>query len=79
MDAILQNTFSSAFSWMKMFELWLKFHWDNGLAPTRRQAIIWPNDGQFTDAYASLGFNELQLDQIGCHFANNIFKYIFLN
>ena len=24
---------------------------DNGLAPTRRQAIIWTNDGQFTDAY----------------------------
>ena len=24
---------------------------DNGLAPTRRQAIIWTNDGNFTDAY----------------------------
>ena len=24
---------------------------DNGLAPSRRQAIIWTNDGQFTDAY----------------------------
>ena len=24
---------------------------DKGLAPTRRQAIIWNNDGQFTDAY----------------------------
>ena len=24
---------------------------DNGKAPTRRQAIIWTNDGQFTDAY----------------------------
>ena len=23
----------------------------NGLAPVRRQAIIWTNDGQFTDAY----------------------------
>ena len=23
----------------------------NGLAPTRRQAIIWTNDGKFTDAY----------------------------
>ena len=23
---------------------------DNGLAPTRRQAIIWSNDDQFTDA-----------------------------
>ena len=24
---------------------------DNGLAPTRRQAIIWTNDGKFIDAY----------------------------
>ena len=24
---------------------------DNGLAPTRRQAIIWTNDGQIPDAY----------------------------
>ena len=24
---------------------------DNGLAPSRRQAIIWTNDGLFTDAY----------------------------
>ena len=24
---------------------------DNGLAPTRRQAIIWSNGGKFTDAY----------------------------
>ena len=27
MDAISQTTFSSAFSWMKMFEFPLKFHW----------------------------------------------------
>ena len=24
---------------------------DNGLAPTRHQAIIWTSDGKFTDAY----------------------------
>ena len=24
---------------------------DNGLAPARQQAIIWTNDGFFTDAY----------------------------
>ena len=50
----------------EMFEFRLKFHWslflrdrltifhlgsDNGLAPSRRQAIIWTNDGKFTDAY----------------------------
>ena len=30
-------------------------HWfigsDNGLAPDRRQAIIWTNDGKYVDAY----------------------------
>ena len=37
-------------------------HWaDNSLAPNRRQAIIWTNDGKFADAYiyASFAFNEL--------------------
>ena len=24
---------------------------DNGLAPTKQQAVIWTNDGYFTDAY----------------------------
>ena len=28
MDAISQTTFSSAFSWMKMFEFRLNFHWN---------------------------------------------------
>ena len=27
MAAISQTTFSSAFSWMKTFEFWLRFHW----------------------------------------------------
>ena len=27
---------------------------DNGLAPIRRQAIIWPNVGMFTNAYMRL-------------------------
>ena len=29
-DAILQTPFSNAFSWMKMFEFQLKFHWSLG-------------------------------------------------
>ena len=60
MDAISQTTFSNAFSWMKMFEFLFKFTGvcyqgsnyqyssigsDNGLAPSRRQAIIWTNGG----------------------------------
>ena len=31
MEAISQTTFSSAFSWMKMFELESKFHWSSFL------------------------------------------------
>ena len=62
MDAISQTTFSSAFSRIKMFQFWKKFHWglflndrridsDNGLAPSKGQAITWTNGCQFTDAY----------------------------
>ena len=60
MAAILQTTFWNAFSWMKMFDFPLKFHWilfyswqyvsigsDNVLAPKRQQVIIWTNDGLF--------------------------------
>ena len=46
---------------MKVFEFLFKFRWslllrviigsDNGLAPARRQAIIWTNDGSIADAY----------------------------
>ena len=58
--AISQTTLSNSFSWMKMLEFRLKFleicsigsnlqystiGSDNGLAPSRRQAIIWTNDG----------------------------------
>ena len=61
---ISQTTFSNVFSSMKIFEFWLKFHWslfltvqyssigpDNGLAPSKRQAIIWTNEAHFDDAY----------------------------
>ena len=40
---------------------------DNGLALTRQQAIIWTNDGKFTDGwriYASLGLNELTVNSL---------------
>ena len=60
MDDTLQMRFSNAVSWIKIIVFWLKFNWnwspriqlqysstglDNGLAPVRRQAIIWRNDG----------------------------------
>ena len=75
MVAILQTTFSNTFSWMEMFWFPLIFqvysegsNWqyisiglDNGLAPNRRQAIIWTNDGLiYWCIYASLGLNELR-------------------
>ena len=59
MASILKTALSNARSWMKTYKFGLKFHWslfpsvklkyssigsDNGLVPTRRQAIIWTND-----------------------------------
>ena len=77
MDAISQTTFSSAFSWMKMFEYRLKFHWSLFL---RVQLTIsqhwfrkWLGADQATShyldqwwldyqrIYASLGLNELMV------------------
>ena len=75
MAAISQTTLSNAFSWTKILELRLNFPEvcsqgsnyqysstgsDNGLAPTRRQAIIWIIDHKITDAYMRhSGLNEL--------------------
>ena len=75
MDAISQTPFLSAFSWMKMYEFRLKFHWSLFL---RVQLTIfqhwfrwWLGAGQATShylnqwwfiywcIYASLGLNEL--------------------
>ena len=76
MTAIFQTTFSHDFFLMKRREFRLRFHWrlflgvqstlfrqciDNGLAPVRRQAIIWTNDGLvYWHKHASLGLNELR-------------------
>ena len=65
------------------FGYWLKFHLnlflnvqltknsiglDNGLAPSRRQAIIWNIDGWFTDAYmrhlASMRFKINRIERL---------------
>ena len=48
MVAISQTTFSSAFSWMKMFEFRLKFHWPLFLRvniPTLVQVMAWCRPG----------------------------------
>ena len=58
MTAISQTKYLNAFSRTKIFEFWLKIIWslfqyhqeyafigsDDGLAPIKRQAIIWTND-----------------------------------
>ena len=75
-DAILQTTFSNAFSWMKMYEFRLRFHWN--LFPGIQLTIFqhwfrwWLGADQATShylnqwwlfywcIYASLGLNELR-------------------
>ena len=75
MAEIFQTIVSNVFSWMKMYEFRLRFHevysqgsnWQyssigsgNGLAPSRRQAIIWTDDGiVYWRIYASLSLNDL--------------------
>ena len=75
MNAISQTTFSSAFSWMKMFEFRLKFHWNMFLRVQltifQHWLRLWLGAGQATShylnqwwsvyrrIYASLGLNEL--------------------
>ena len=58
MAANLPTTLSSALSWMKIYRLRLRFPWSmfprvqlNGLAPARRQVIIWHNNCRFTYTY----------------------------
>ena len=67
MAAISQKTLSKAFLWMRSFAFWLSGQLtkpskslNNGLAPKRRQAIIWSNaDPIHWRKYAALGGNEL--------------------
>ena len=75
MAAILQKILFDAFPWMNSFLILIKISQkyvpkvstdnnpglDNGLAPNRRQAIIWTNAGLFHGRiYTSLGLNELR-------------------
>ena len=92
MDAISQMTFSNAFSWMKMSEFRLKFHWS--LFPRVQLTIFqhwlrwWLGAVQATShylnqwvlvyqcIYASLGINELTTYR-GCLYV--IWTYIIFN
>ena len=54
----------------------------NGLAPSRWHAIVWISDDRILQCQmASLGYTELtqKQRQNGRHFADDVFKYIFLN
>ena len=77
MATISQTIFSSAFPWMKTFQFQINFTEicslgsnrqygsigsDNGLAPNRRQVIIWTKDGMFYwYTFTSFGLNELMV------------------
>ena len=86
MTAISQMTLSNVFSWMKMLEFRIKFHWSLFI---RIQLTIfqhwirwWPGADQATShylnqwwldyrrIYASLGLNELNLQQLNCFFTD---------
>ena len=68
MAAIFQTTFSNAYSWMKRYEFQSRLHCrlfprvqlnfsigaDNGLVPTKGQAIIRTNVDMLNDAYMCL-------------------------
>ena len=80
MDAISQTTFSNAFSWMKMHEFRLRFHWSLfqrfELAIFQHWFRYWLGAGQATShylnqwmlvywrIYASLGLNELNVSSL---------------
>ena len=84
--AFLRTIFLDAFSWMKSFVLWLKFHlslflrvqlakiqhwFSNGLVPNRLQAIFWTNvDMIHWRIYAALSEYETVLNTYFCYTIN---------
>ena len=80
MASILQTTLLNIFFKWKYMNFQLSFDWslflniqlticsDNGLAPIRRQAIIWSNDGLvYWCICASLGLNKLTMTMYDDH------------
>ena len=80
MTDMSQTIFWDAFSWMKNYVFWIKFHWKlflrveltitsiglpHGLAPNRRQANIWTNgDPIHWRIYAALGGDEFNVKKL---------------
>ena len=84
MSAVSQTIFSDAFSWMKIFVFWLRFHWilflmvqltiaqhwfRYWLAPNRRQSIIWTNaDTIQRRIYATVGGDVGPTPKVDCSY-----------
>ena len=51
---------------------------DNGLAPARRQAIIWTSDGKFTNAYIpqSAPMSQINHVYLSCDVLNILYVYV---
>ena len=80
MAAIFQTTFSIAFSWIKMYEFWIRFHWNSFLSVKlmifQHLFRYWLGADQATShylnqwwlaywrMYASLGLNELKFPAV---------------
>ena len=93
--AIFQTIFSNRFSWMKMYQFQMIFHWslfprvqytsigsDNGLAPTRRQATSHHLNQWwlvYWRIYVSLGLHELIYGGQADISQDYIFNCIFMN
>ena len=91
--AILQTKLSNTFSWMKILEFWLNFHWSLFLwvqltifqhwfrqwLDANHATSHWLNQCWlvFWYIYASLGLNELRHERTRIFLADNIFKCIF--
>ena len=90
MAAIFQKTFSNGFSWMKIYEFWLTFHWSLFLGVQltifQHWFRLWLGTDQVTShylkqwwldyrrIYASLGLNEL-MNVIVNYYELNIWSY----
>ena len=89
MTTISQTTFWNAFSWMKRFVFWYEFHWSLFLRVRLTifqimvQIMAWCRTKPTPILHCSASLPLIQLtfphEQNGRHFADDIFKCIFLN
>ena len=71
-----RNTQMYFIKWKWFDWQWIRIGLDNGLAPKRRQAIIWNRDGLvYRNIYASLSFSEIKFTMQAFHFEYGIRSY----